>query len=80
MDRAAGCDFQQPGSLGLIETSLQSYFALDFMQHSVCGFAILTVLGVNPPVTQPDLNAIQRQSFPLRIHAECDGRSRSERC
>jgi hypothetical protein len=30
-------------------------------------------------MAEPHLNAMQRQSFPLRIHAECHGGSGPER-
>jgi len=51
--------------------------ALDFIEHAFLRFTVITVLGVNPSVVQSNLNTCQRQTLTLRIHAQCDGRSRS---
>ena len=72
-------DLKQPRTLGIVEIPSHPDLALDLIEHSLFRLAILTVPGVYPPVTEPHLNALQRESFPLRIHAECHGRSRSKR-
>ena len=80
MNWAAGRDFQEPRSLNWIEISFQADATLDLVEHYVLGFNVLAILCVNPLVAKLYLNALQRKSLLLRIHAKCNGYSGSERC
>ena len=71
-------DLQESGPLVFVKISFQPNPALDLVEHPLFRLAILTIPGVNPPVTEPHLDALQCQFFSLRIHAECYGRSGSE--
>ncbi len=72
VDGAHGSDLYQPFTLGFVKVPLQMDLALDFVEHPRFGLTILAVSGVNTTVAKPNLDALQRDSFPLRIHAECD--------
>jgi len=80
MHGTAGGDLQEAAALGLIEIPFQPDFAPDLVEHALFRLAVLTVLGVNPRMVEADLDAVECESFPLRIHAECDRRSRAECC
>ena len=72
-------DRHQTPALRLVEISLESDLHLYLVEHSRLGFAISAILGVHAVVSQANLDCAQRPSFRLRIHAECYGRSRTER-
>ena len=72
-------DMDEPLALGLVQIAPYKVdFAVDLVEHALFGFAIRTILGVDPLVTKPYLDLLQRVIFPLRIHAECNGRSGSQ--
>ena len=78
MHGTAGGDLQEAAALGPVEIPFQPDFAPDLVEHALFRLAVLTVLGVNPRMVEADLDAIECESFPLRIHAECHRRSRAE--
>jgi hypothetical protein len=70
--RAASSNFQKTLALVFIEIAFQVNLALDLVEHSLFGLAILTVFGMDSIVAQFYLDTLKVPSFPLRIHAECD--------
>jgi len=58
MHGTAGGDLQEAAALGLIEIPFQPDFAPDLVEHALFRLAVLTVLGVNPSMTEPHLNAL----------------------
>ena len=80
MNRAARGDLHQPGALGLVEIPVQPDLAADLVEQAFFRLAVLTVLCVDACMTEAHLDLIECQPLPLRIHAECDRRSRAECC
>ena len=51
---------------------------LDVIQHSLFGFALGAVGGVNPRVSQMNRDLLERPSFPPSVHANGDRSARSQ--
>jgi len=79
MHRAADSDLHEPFTLRLGKFPFQMNLTVNLGNLPVFGFAVFTVFRVNAFFTQPNLNASQRDAFPVRIHAESDGSSGSQR-
>ena len=51
----------------------------DLIEHPRFRLAVFAVLCINPAMTETDLNTLQREPFSLRIHAECNCHSCTQR-
>ena len=71
-------DLYKPLSLRFVELSFQMDLAMDLVEHSRFGLAVLAVLCVDTAVAEGDFDALQGDPLPLRIHAECHRRSGPE--
>jgi len=80
MHRTLPADIQELALLFRRERAGEINFCVDPIQHRICvlGYAIDTVLGVNPRVTQTDDNVLERPLLRSRIQRDGHGHSRAE--
>lgn len=68
-------DLQQPVTLRFIQVPDQSNLPLDLIDPLFQGLLVSFIIPGSPPVAQANLDVLQGNIFPLRIHAQCYRRS-----
>ena len=69
--------FKQPLLLCFIEIAGKFDLTVDAIQKSIFRFTFLAIVSMNSEVFEPDRNAPQVDTFPLRVQPQRHGRARS---
>jgi hypothetical protein len=72
-------DFQKPPALGRVQVAYQLDGPVNGIDPLEDDFAARGLLRIRPVVAEPDAGINQGYLLPLRIHAECDRRSCTQR-
>ena len=72
MDRTLIYNLEQLRSLFGSQCASKVNVPLDAIQHSLLGFALGAIGGVDPRVSQIDSNLLERPSFPPSVHPNGD--------
>jgi len=70
MNRALVCNFEELGSLFVVQRACEVHVALDPIEHSFLSFALSAIGRVDLRVPQSDANLLERPAFAPSVHSD----------